>query len=264
MSVASFPESFERNIDFIPSFSIQERITPRAEMCYVTARTSKSKTTSEAPDKIGNLRFTRKIVSGTGIDLAFGDPEPDSNPSNMECSTAPELLEDLRNAGFEDATIGERIMIHKNPKDLQHLLPFQEYDHLYEMQVASVRRPGMIRRMLKMYVWNPYPMLKAELFKAGVIKNFRDPALKRLQSGLVTDWIKPCHPQLGWSHFGRHQSLLMQTLSMDLATKRRFWLDTGVPIARQLQFNQMNINLRLFELVKNKEPIAFKLPDHVV
>jgi len=261
MSVQPFPESFERNIDFCPPFSIQEKVAPHQEMCFVVARTSLSKTKAHPPSMRSKLRFIERRTTARSIDLEVGEEDPTGDPANLERATASELLESLQEIGFGDATIAERIVIHENPKKLQHIPVFQEYDHLYERQTASARRPHMIRKLLKTSIWNPYHAMRSELYKAGIIKSFSDMALKRLQSGLVTDWVRPSAPQLGWAHFGAHQSLLMRTLSEDLPIKKRFWLDTGVPIARQFQLNALNIDIRLFELVKNQQPVAFTLPD---
>jgi hypothetical protein len=264
VSIRPFPEDFERNIDFCPPFSIQEKIAPHQEMCFVIARTSLSKTKAEPPGKISNLQFIERRTTARSIDLVVGEEYPEGDPNDLDRSTSSEILEALENMGFNDATIAQRVIIHQNPKDLQHIEAFQEYDYLYEHQTASARRPHMIRKLLKTSIWNPYHFIRNELYKAGIVKSFKDVALKRMQSGLVTDWVRPAPPQLGWSHFGTYQGLLMRALSADLANRKRFWLDTGVPRSRRFQLNALNIDIRLFELVKNQQPIAFTLPESIV
>jgi len=249
----------ERNIDFITPVSLQSKLSPRLEICHLVASGSMSSSqASQLPSSSKGMTFTRSDTRTNTVHAVF-NPEPpdDLNLADMDITTAPEIHEDLRNLGFEDAVMKQRVCVHKMPPHFDHLPEFAEVDTFFEKQTRTPYRTRDARRRFGIPIWNPYPTIKTQLLISRLVKGTSDRVLRRLKSGLVTSWLKPTDTSLGTTHFGTRAHYLLEELNKG---PDDWWLDTGEPMTMHSRFDSVEFNLRLFRLKRyHPEPMAFAL-----
>jgi hypothetical protein len=264
MTFQEWPEDLPRNIDFIPSLLLQEKLNPRMEVCHMVASTSKlDAAKTQAPKRASSLKLKRVRKTTTHVYFQYGEPDF-HNPGGIDVTSIPELKQSLYDdAGFEDATIAQRIVIHDIPKPIEHLLPFQGYDQIFEAQAGSSSRSRQLQKLLGLHTWNPRRSMSANLLKEKYITSMKDGSLKKLQSNLVTDWLKPSDPSLGVFHFGDKLQLLETELVKDTPSKERWWLDTGIPQSLSARLGGLSIDVRLFSLIKHNEPVAVSVSSRI-
>lgn len=249
----------ERNIDFVTPISLQSKISPRLEICHLVASGSMSSSqASQLPSSSRDMTFARSDTRINTVHAIFNAEPPDGlNLADMPITTAPEIYEDLRNLGFEDAVMWQRVCIHKMPPHFDHLPEFAEVDTFFEKQTRTPYRTRDARKRFGTYVWNPYHTIKSQLLISKLVTGTSDKVLRRIKSGLVTSWLKPTDTNLGTTHFGTRACHLLEELNKD---PDDWWLDTGVPQTMHSRFDSVEFNLRLFQLKKYyPEPMAFAI-----
>jgi len=249
----------ERNIDLVTPVSLQSKLSPRLEICHLVASGSMSSSqASRLPSSSRDMIFTRSDTRTNTVHAIFNPKPPDDlNLADMSITTAPEIHEDLRNLGFEDAVMRQRVCIHKMPPHFNHLPEFAEVDTVFEKQIRTSYRTRDARKRFGTYLGNPYPTIRTQLLISKLITGTGDKVLRRIKSGLVTSWLKPTDTSLGTAHFGTRAHYLLEELNKN---PDDWWLDTGEPMTMDSRVDSINFNLRLFRLKKyHPEPMAFAM-----
>ena len=167
--------------------------------------------------------------------------------------TVKEMYQDLMNEGIPDVTIQCQLIEHDIPPALDEFPEFQGYDFLLEHTLNSFNTIHQWRRQFGTFFWNPRQAMTGRLLAQGVVRNKGARVLKRLVSTMVTDFVCPDAPYLGWGHFGGRCEVMLEELA-----KEQWFHDTAIPLQARID-SSIQQNIRIFRLKKENQLLPLKI-----
>lgn len=223
--IAPFPENWERNIDLVPSLTLQRYLDEKQELFFIRGKASKCRNIPAGTKKLeSGVRVTRAVGTTTGAKVEFGEPNT-SKEAVEDKRTHIEIFESIMAelGEFEDVTINQRATVHDIPKPLESFSVLDGVDLLYNVQQGIGSRHRSFRKLTNFPVQSPYRIIKAELLKEGFIQASNDPTLKRLKSVLITSYTLPSN-DMGYMKLENFNLELQRGMRQD-----KFWQDTAIP-----------------------------------